>query len=122
MASEIASPAPDDRSGLRVLGRTAIVDYRLRGQGITLYENLKGLLAVSDEGRCYILRNYRKMYCGHWGTFPHYDPHFRLYFSQLSKPQCPKLLSVLAATSDESFNHKSLPLARRESPRIAVAQ
>ena len=108
--------------GLRVLGRTAIVDYRLRGQEITLYENLKGLLAASEEGRGYVLRSYRKMYCGHWGNFPHHNPHFRLYFSQLSKHQCPKLLSVLAATSDESFNHKSLPLARREGPRIAVAR
>lgn len=73
-------------------------------------------ISVSDEGRCYVLRNYRKMYCGDWGNFPHHDPHFRLYFSQLAKDQCPKLLPVLPATGDESINHKVLPFARRESP------
>lgn len=110
----------DEVGALRALGRTAVVDYRLRGQEITLYENLKGLLAVSDEGRCCVLRNYRKMYCGDWGKFPHHDPHFRVYFSQLAKDQCPKLLPALTATGDETFNHKMLPCARKESRHSLV--
>ena len=57
MESEIESPAPNGRSSIRVRAVLAT------GKEITLYENLKDLLAVSDEGRCSILRNYRKM---HW--------------------------------------------------------
>jgi transposase InsO family protein len=50
--------SPD--GSIRVLGRSAWLDVRVSGQGVTLYETLQGLEAKTQEGRWYLFPDYQR--------------------------------------------------------------
>ncbi len=104
---------------MRLNSRRVYINPHLSGQQIALYETLEGLQAEDEEGKFYLLRNYRKEIGPPLGmlkeqTRAYYFP--RIYHSR--RTELPNEISNRNEVMKEVENGVS---TTQNSPRIAVA-